>query len=309
MSALLGLAARYGRWCLVLGLIAGLGWPALATTLRPALPVMIAGLLFLAALRIGPRAAVGGLSDLRRTLIIVLLVQGGAPLLALAGFSALGVSGAPLAVAVVLVLAAPSVTGSPNFTILLGHDPSAAIRLLLVGTALFPLTVWPVLYLAPGLGTALEVALGALRLLMVIAGAVGLAFAMRHRLGRELSPGLRDALDGASAILLGVVVIGLMSAVGPAMTQTPVLFAQWLLAACLINFGLQMSASMLCRKLGPPQDRVATSIVAGNRNIALVLVALPAATMDPLLLFIGCYQVPMYLTPILLRRLYGQGSG
>jgi len=25
---------------------------------------------------------------------------------------------------------------------------------------------------------------------------------------------------------------------------------------------------------------------------------------DPLLLFIGCYQVPMYLTPLFLGRLY-----
>jgi len=25
---------------------------------------------------------------------------------------------------------------------------------------------------------------------------------------------------------------------------------------------------------------------------------------DPLLLFIGCYQIPMYLTPILLGRFY-----
>jgi arsenite transporter len=33
-------------------------------------------------------------------------------------------------------------------------------------------------------------------------------------------------------------------------------------------------------------------------------VALPAGITDPLLLFIGCYQIPMYLTPILMKPLY-----
>ena len=52
-----------------------------------------------------------------------------------------------------------------------------------------------------------------------------------------------------------------------------------------------------------PTDRPGTALVAGNRNIALFLVALPAETTDALLLFIGAYQVPMYLTPMLMRRL------
>jgi hypothetical protein len=72
-----------------------------------------------------------------------------------------------------------------------------------------------------------------------------------------------------------------------------------------INFGLQI----LChRMIRHRPDAVPVSIIAGNRNIALFLVALPASVTDPLLLFIGCYQVPMYLTPILLRRLYSRGN-
>ena len=49
---------------------------------------------------------------------------------------------------------------------------------------------------------------------------------------------------------------------------------------------------------------VLAGIVAGNRNIALFLSVLPQATADELLLFIGCFQIPMYLTPILLGRFY-----
>ena len=61
------------------------------------------------------------------------------PLLALAGFWLFGLAGSPYAIAFTLMLAAPSVTGSPNISILLGHAPEPAFRLLILGTALLPL--------------------------------------------------------------------------------------------------------------------------------------------------------------------------
>ncbi|MEO1398544.1 MAG: hypothetical protein AAFU56_06720, partial [Pseudomonadota bacterium] len=66
----------------------------------------------------------------------------------------------------------------------------------------------------------------------------------------------------------------------------------------------QITAWLVLANVHNAGDRPALSIVAGNRNMALFLAALPAATTDPILLFIGCYQIPMYLTPILLGRLY-----
>ena len=46
------------------------------------------------------------------------------------------------------------------------------------------------------------------------------------------------------------------------------------------------------------------ALAAGNRNIAIFLVALPPEVLAPLMIFIGCWQLPMYLTPMLLPRLY-----
>ena len=109
-----------------------------------------------------------------------------------------------------------------------------------------------------------------------------------------------------AAILLGVVVIGLMSALGPALADAPLSVAAWLVAVVAVNFGLQIGAAAV---FGPRSDMPGYAIAAGNRNIALFLVALPPETTDPLLIFIGCYQVPMYLTPIALARLYRKGPG
>lgn len=298
----LAFAARHGRWCLVLGLLAGLGLPDLAQALRPWLPELIAGLLLTAALRIGPRAAVGGLGDLGNTTRTILIFQFVLPMIVLATMLAFGVAAAPWALALVLLLSAPPVTGSPSFTVLLGRDPAVAMRLLLIGTALFPATALPILWLSPAVETVAGVLASALRLVTVIFGAVGVAFAIRHWLWPEVTPRQRGALDGASAILLAVVVIGLMSAVGPALVNTPVQFALWLGFACAVNFGAQILAARFAPLQDPVRDRTGTAIVAGNRNIALFLVALPEPTMDAVLLFIGCYQVPMYLTPIVMKH-------
>lgn len=306
MSAFLRFAARHGRTCLVLGLVAGLALPGLAAALRPYLPELIAALLFLAAFRIGPAAVVHGFSGLGSTVLTVLVYQLAAPLLAIALVWALGLRETAAALALVLVLAAPSVSGSPNFTIMLRCDPSVAMRLLLVGTALFPATAVPVLILSPAIGSVSGVIESALRLIAVIYGAVGLAFALRHYFGPGLSEARVAALDGAAAILLAIVVVGLMSAVGPALLAETPRFLAWLGFAFAVNFGLQVLAFRFMPVADEARDRAGTSIVAGNRNVALFLVALPPETAEALLLFIGCYQIPMYLTPIAMRRVLGR---
>ncbi len=301
-------AARHGRWCLMLGLLAGLTLPGLTLVLRPWLPPLIAGLLFIAALRIGPRAAVGGLSDVGRTLRMALIYQLAAPILALLVLLALGLSAAPWAVALVLVLSAPPVTGSPNFTILMNRDPAIAMRLLLVGTAIFPIAAMPILWLSPVVETLNGVLIGAFWLMSVIFGAVGLAFSVRRWVWPEVSDRHKSALDGASAILLGVVVVGLMSAIGPALKNSPTDFALWLAFAFALNFSAQAIAARFMPLADRSKEQTGAALVAGNRNIALFLVALPEATMEPVLLFIGCYQLPMYLTPILMRRVLTKGT-
>ena len=56
--------------------------------------------------------------------------------------------------------------------------------------------------------------------------------------------------------------------------------------------------------LGYSELAVPIGIVAGNRNIALFLIALPIMQSEQLLIFLGCYQIPMYLTPIIMRSVY-----
>ena len=308
LGKLLIATARHGRLVLIAGLVAGILLPGLAGAVRGVLPELVALMLGVAALRIGPTAARGSLADINISLRLVAVYQLLLPLVLAGAFLALGWDGT-LATAMVLMAAAPSISGSPNLTIMTGHDPAPALRLMIAGVALLPLTVAPVFLLWPIFGSLGAIALASGKLLLLIGCSSAVAFVIRRRFFPQPSIETLGVIDGVSALLMAVLVIGLMSALGPAIAQTPGLVGLTLAAAFAINFSLQIAAYVLTGGRGHERSRVAWSIIAGNRNIALFLVALPAAITDPLLLFIGCYQIPMYLTPILLRPLYSSRAG
>ena len=302
MAAFLAWVARQGRYCLIAGLAAGLAFPGIAEALRPWVAEFIVALLVVTGARVGARAALGSLDALGPAMARIACLQALLPLAALAIFSGSGLFAAPLALAVVLMLAAPSLTGAPNFAIMIGHDPAPGMRLVVLSTLLFPLTALPVLAVLDPAGTGpLGAVRAALMLLVAILGAVGVGFAIRRVFPQLGGDGAKQALDGFAALLLAVVVVGLMAAIGPLLRGAPGILLLWLLAAVGVNFGLVFATLAVTRRagLGIP---IATAIYAGNRNIALFLIVLPEAAAEPLMIFIGCYQIPMYLTPLVLSR-------
>lgn len=305
-------AADHARALLIAGLAAALLLPGPAQAMRPWLPEIVAGLLFLAALRVGAKAALGTLSDARPALAAVFGFQCLAPLCAAAAAWAGGWLDTPLAAAVILTLCAPPVTAAPHFAVMTGHDPAPALRLLTAGTALLPLTALPSLALLPGLG-APEAAAAALKLFLVIGLTAAAAFVLRALLLPEPSQSALKTLDGAAAVALAAAVMPLMSAVGPALRHDLGGLAFWLCAAFALNLGLQILFFTFTRRTragaGLGGAAVPFSIAAGNRNVALFFAALAPEITGPLLLFIGCYQAPMYLTPVIMRRLYRRPGG
>ncbi|MEM7521617.1 MAG: hypothetical protein AAF307_11325 [Pseudomonadota bacterium] len=304
IARLLQLASRQARVCLMLGLAGGVLLPGLAAILVDWLPQMVAVLLTVTALRIGHAAVLGALGDLRWGLAAVVTLQVGLPLTVLALMAAFGLGQTPAALAAVLACAAPAITGSVNLALILRLDAGRMMQLLVLGTALFPLTVLPVLAALPQLGAPADVAVAALRLLGVILGATALGFAIRAVVFPHPSAEQIKSLDGLSVLAFAFIVIGLMAALNPALRQAPGEVALWAALAFVIGYGLQ-AVTLLSLRRGNLKDMAGVfALGAGNRNIAIFLVALPPEVLAPLMVFIGCWQLPMYLTPVLLPRLY-----
>jgi ACR3 family arsenite transporter len=304
MAQLLELASRRARLCLMAGLAAGLLLPALSALLAPWLPLMVAALLTLTALRIGHKAARGATRDLRWGLGAVAVLQLAVPLSCFGVLHLAGLAQTPAALAILLATSAPAIAGSTNLALLLGLDAGRMMQIMVLGTAAFPLTVLPVLLLSPQLGAAGELIASAVLVLLVIVGATGLGFALRARLFPMPTPAQIKRLDGASVLAFSVIVVALMAPLNAALIRAPAQVALWALLAFAISYGLQTATLLVLRRTALRPLAGPLAIGAGNRNIALFLVALPAETLAPLLIFIGCWQLPMYLTPVLLPALY-----
>jgi len=307
----LGAVARHGRVVLAGALVVGIASPALATTIRPWIGPLVAILLAFAAFRIGWRAALGALDALPRTLALVVAMQVAMPLAVVGVERAFGLDG-PLALAVLVMTTTAPIAGTPNLTVLVGADPAPALRILVVATALLPATVVPVFLASGALGEPAAVMPAALRLGGLIAVATGAGFLVRGCAGAVPSRARVAAIDGASALVMAVLVIGLMEAVGRGLRADPLGLAATASAAFAANFGLQIASALACRRFGRAANAAAIGISIGNRNFILLLTALPDALTAPIMPFVGCYQIPMYLTPLLLagfyRRLRGPGA-
>lgn len=298
------LAARHGQWVLVAGLVAGLALPGLAHVLRPWLPALVALLVFLSLLRLKPGALAMALRTLPQTAAIAAVLQLALPLGVWAGAQALGLGAHPASLALVLMCAAPSIMGSPNISMMLGAPPDYALRLMVVGTALLPLTVLPVFAIMPAVQGTAAVGQAAVRLVALIGLSALAAMVVQRVALRHGHPKTHQRLEGVSALALAVFVIGLMPQVSALALQAPATLVFWLMVAFGANMGGQILAWYLLRGRLPHAQAVPLALITGNRNIALFLVSLPAETTAPIMGFIGCYQLPMYLTPLLMARLY-----
>lgn len=217
----------------------------------------------------------------------------------------LGFGGHPVTVALVLMFAAPSIMGSPNLVMMLGAGPDHALRLMVLGTLLVPVTIWPIFALAPDLGGAAAVVPTALTLLLTIGVTSSAALILRATILRTPSQRTEQRLSGLSSVTLAIFVIGLMPQVSKVALSDPAQLLAWGALAFAANFGAQ-ALVWLCSKDQPRDSRIALSLIAGNRNISLFLVSLPPDVTAPILVFIGCYQIPMFLTPIVLKRVYAE---
>ena len=299
--------ARYGRLVLIVGLLVGISFPQLALITKSYLTEILIGLLFFAALRIGPREALGNLSGIKRILPIIVFYQVVLPCVAIFIFSQLGWSGM-IPAAIVLMLAAPPISGSPNLTIMVGGDPAPSLRLLVLSTATLPFTVLPVFAFSKLFGSADAVFFAALKLFAIIVLSSSAAFIVRATVLKTPTKEALAAMDGVSAVLMAVLVVGLMSAFGPALFQNPLWLIQVLAITVVLNIALQTGALFGVGQLVEGTEKTAFAIGAGNRNMALFLAALPLEVTTPLLMYVACYQIPMYLTPYLMGPVYQRVS-
>ncbi|MDB5381791.1 MAG: hypothetical protein JWO26_1423, partial [Rhodospirillales bacterium] len=110
---------------------------------------------------------------------------------------------------------------------------------------------------------------------------------------------------GASVWLVMLYGIGVMLGVPAAAAADPL----WTLGALALafagNFGVNLATALVFTPSGQ-RVALAAGLLAGNRNMALFIAVLPAATDPRIILFFVLCQFPLFLSPFLLRPFYAR---
>jgi len=295
MRALVAIG-KQGKWVLPTGLLAALLFPSIATRMQVAIGPLLVVLLVISFLQINGHANEAWSDQLLRSVALIVCIQLIVPIVLLLLMRFMLV---PLEwqIPVTLVAAASCITGGPSIVMMLGGNGMFSIRHLVVSTLLLPITALPVLALLPLYSSTSMLFRTSIMLTLVVFGAYVVAKLIRTYVLRAYDLQQRQCLDGLSAIFLALIVLGLMAAIHTAWS-TPAFLLTTLFWACVVNVVLQV-LGVVFNHLFSMDVPIVLGVMTGNRAVAIFLTALPASSYQPFLLFIACYQIPMYLTPLL----------
>jgi len=301
---------RHATLLLAVGVFVGLVLPDLAALARPLLIPAILVMLVAALLRLDAgamRALATGPVRLVAAVAFVLLVS---PIIGYAGAEAIGLDGGARA-ALVVWSASPPLISVAAIALLVGLDGALALGIMTVAGLVMPLTVPPIVLGLIGL----DLAIAPLELTLRLAGFLAIAFlaaaVIRVAAGRERLHRHSAALDGAFVVVMLVFAVAVMDGVTAAAIAEPGRIALLL----LVVFGASLTMQAIALLAFLPLGRRAAgtiALVAGNRNMAVILGAAPAAFGPEAFLYLALLQFPIYLLPALLKPVYrmlARGTG
>jgi BASS family bile acid:Na+ symporter len=210
--------------------------------------------------------------------------------------------------ALVLVTASSPVTICSTVSLLVGLDAALAVVVIVVTTALVPLSL-PAVAL-PLLERALEIPLSTfmLRLGWMVDAAFAIALVARLLAGADRLARRARVLDAIAVIGLVVFAVAIMEGITAGLFDRPGYVLGTLAAVFFANLALQAAGAATFLKLGM-RRALTIGLMTGNCNMGLVLVALAGEAPFGTVTFFALDQIPMYALPGLLMPFYRRLSG
>jgi len=302
-AAGLAFVGRHGTLIAAASIFVGLLVPPLAAAFKPYLGAAIVVMLMLAFLRVDP-------AELRSHLTRPGLITAATLWLMLVTPAAVGTLFLVVGVdrempglyfMLVLQMAAPGLMSSPALAALLGLDVALTLASLIVSTAITPLTASLFTHIFLGKALSTPVTFG-LRMLLIIGGSVLVAAVIRRIAGRAWVERQRLRIDGLSVLAMGMFAVAAMDGVTAHFLRDPLLVTGLTVLAFGLALGLIVVTALVFLPAG--RDRAfAIGLIAGNRNIGVMLAAADFLVPDVAWLYFALAQFPIYLLPHLLKPL------
>ncbi len=292
---------------LALSVLVGIVVPPLAAALRPLLFPSIFCLILFAVLLIDLRGAFAGMRRDAAPAFAVCAWQLLALPLAFGVVHLYSPLGGEYSLLAFYTACAGSLFGAAAFARLMNLDEAMALRGTLASVLLMPLTLPPLSAWVAGAPATFDVAGYAWRLGVFLALPLITALFVQSRARWRARVQGCAALRHGSVLFLCVFAIGVMDGIGPRILAEPAAMAGLLLLALAIHAG-QFVLTALVFAAGGRGFALTAGLLASYRNLGLLLAVAGALLPEGFIVFVAVWQVPMYLTPLIVSRLSRNGK-
>lgn len=306
MSHLATALARLGRWAsplFLIGVFTGVLLPRAAAWTAPFLLPAILLPFVVALIKLEPQAL---LRHARRPWLVLALVAWSllaSPVIVAIALLPTGLDPELVALTITTAACAP-LMASGALAMLLGLDVTLALLVVVPATALIPFTVPPIAFWLAGLSLDLPAAALSLRLAALVLGSGLLAWLLRRWLGPARLRAAAPQLDGLAVLGFVLFAVGVMDGFTATALDRPDLVLRIVLLVFALNIGLQALTALLLLPFVRRRAALTGGLVAGNNNMGLILASVIDTAPATMLLYVAAAQFPIYLLPIIQRRLY-----
>lgn len=294
---------RQGTRAVAVSIFLGLAVPPLATYVKPHLGEAVFVLLLFSYLRTD-LAVFGRYFRAPGSIIVAALwVMVAMPLVFGLIYRLSGIREASPALYTIMILqnAITPITSSAAFAALIGLNVAFSLATLIVCIILSPVTTVALSYLFLGTSLFSPLELG-VKLFFFFAASGAIAYAIRRVAGQPWIDRQKEPIDGFNVIALFVFAIAAMEGVPRHVIADP-LFALELLVFIFVLTLAMIGLSVLVFWRSGLDRGLEIGLLAGFRNIGLVMAAIGASLPDLAWFYFALVQFPIYLLPMVLQPL------
>jgi BASS family bile acid:Na+ symporter len=280
----------------------GIAVPPLGELLRPLVTEAVFLLLCISFMRVD----IGALRDHLRRPGIVLAATAwttlGVPLITGASCLAAGVDARSpdLYLGLMLQAVASPMMAAPALAAVMGLDATLVLITLVTSTALIPITAPLFAYAFFGAALTLSPLGLGLKLMVILAGSLLVAAAIRWSVGAAAISRHKRAIDGFNILILFVFVAAVMGNVVGGFWAEPVKTIELTALAFAVFFALVGVTTLIFRRIGP-ERALAIGLMVSQRNMGLMVAATDGLLPGTTWLYFALSQFPIYLSPQLLK--------
>jgi BASS family bile acid:Na+ symporter len=205
-----------------------------------------------------------------------------------------------LFLALMLQAVASPMMAAPALAAVMGLDSTLALITLVTSTALVPITAPLFAYTFFGATLTLSPLRLGLKLLVILAGSMLVAGAIRWIAGASAIKRHNRPIDGLNILILFVFVSAVMGNVAGGVWADPVRVIELTTLAFAVFFALVGVTALIFRRIGR-EHALALGLLVSQRNMGLMVAATDGVLPGTTWLYFALSQFPIYLSPQLLK--------